>query len=146
MRLQRRVGVTILFLVLIGATFVLSPDPRNESNATAVESNGISSPADAGLRVFIDPETGEVSDGVDPNAVVELDGETENALRHDDDGLTTIRHADGSESLDLQGRFQEASVVQVDENGKRTFCQNSAEAIERALNDKTPTSTTPEVK
>lgn len=36
------------------------------------------------------------------------------------DGLQSVRHADGSVSMDLQGRFQNVAVAKLDEDGKLT--------------------------
>ena len=33
------------------------------------------------------------------------------------DGLQSVRHADGSVTMDLQGRFQNIAVAKLDENG-----------------------------
>lgn len=145
MRTSKRVGVTISFLVLAAAAIaVLAPGGSSESKSVAAAGSGISSPGTAGMRVYLDPETGDVSSEVDPNAVIELDAELENALRHDSEGLETVRHADGAESLNLEGRYQEASVVRIDANGKAVICTDNVANLEKTLTDTTPVS--PEVK
>jgi hypothetical protein len=117
---------------------MLSPDSISNSGVIAVESSGTSLQGESGLRVYMDSETGEVSDGVDPNAVVEIDPDMANALSHDPEGLTTRRNADGSETLDLEGRFHDASVVRMDENGKLIICTENVANLEKALTDTTP--------
>jgi len=146
MRMQKRVGVAILLLLVSAATMVvLSPGDSTESTTAAVSSNGISSPGTAGMRVYLDPETGEVAADVPPNAAIELDGALENALRHDDEGLVVETHANGAMSLNLQERYQDASVVRIDENGKMTFCSSDAQSVLLGITD-TTTPTGPEVK
>jgi hypothetical protein len=99
------------------------------------------------MRAYIDPETGELSvGGPVPAGEVELDADTQNALRHDHEGLEVVRHADGSESMDLQGRYQSVSIIRIDENGKKTICAGDAHQAHRALDTSTPIATTLEVK
>jgi hypothetical protein len=71
----------------------------------------------------------------------------QNALRRDDQGLEVVKHADGTWSMDLQGRYQHVSMVRIDENGALTVCTDNAKAVERNLNHQ-PVSTpnAPEVK
>ena len=145
MRQRKRVGVIILFLIVSAATVVaLSPGDSTETSAIAVESNGASAPGTAGMRVYLDPETGEIAGHIDAQAAIELDAELQEALRHDDEGLTTVRHEDGAESLDLNGRYQEASVVRLDASGKFVVCTDNIANLKRALKDTTPAA--PEVK
>ena len=144
MRDRRRVGITIFLLVVSAAAIaVLSPSGSTDSNTVAVTSD-TSAPGTAGLRVFLDPETGDVVDNTDPSAVLQLDAEMENALRHDTEGLANVKHANGAVSINLDERYQEASIVIIDENGKRTICSSNAADIEKALTGNT--STTAEVQ
>ncbi len=102
-------------------------------------------PGSAALRAYLDPETGELAVGVAPAAELELDPDTENALRRDDEGLVQVRHADGSVSMDLQGRYQSVSIARVNAGGTITVCTESAEGAKHALDGKTPNHA-PEVK
>ena len=88
-------------------------------------------PGVGGLVVAIDPETGEL--GM-PNAqqMNELEGQIipVDDLNHSDAGLQLRRHADGSISVDLQGRFQEFSTVQILPNGQKAFgCTNDPKLL-----------------
>jgi len=96
------------------------------------------------LRVFLDPETGETLAAPDPSAVFELDPEVENALRKDTEGLVNVTHPNGAVSIDLDERYQEASIVVIGENGKRIICSGSADEIKKALSE--TTSSTAEVQ
>jgi len=144
MRMNRRVGVIALLLVVSAAAIaVLSPGRSTQSTTTAtVQSNDNST---AGMRVYLDPETGEVTGTPPASAVIELDAEMQYTLRHDDEGLVMVKHANGATSLDLQGRYGDVSVVRIDENGKATYCNDSEEAVVKNLSD-TTTPTGPEVK
>ena len=144
--MKMRVGVAILLLAVCAATvFVLSPGGSADSNAFAVESDATVAPGTAGLRVFLDPETGDIGAGVDNNAIVELNPEMQNALRYDDEGLTFVKHANGATSVNVDERYQSASYVRMDENGKMVYCTTDAEDLKTGLGD-TSTPTGPEVK
>ena len=144
MRMNRRVGVTALLLIVgVATAIVLAPGDSTESSAMAVSSNDVTAP---GMRAYLDPETGEVTSKIDPDAAIELDAGTQNALRYDDEGLETVHHANGAVSINLDGRYQSASVVRMDENGKFTFCTDNVADIERAANEPVSHPATPEVK
>jgi len=133
MRDRRRVGITIFLLVVSAAAVaVLSPSGSTEVSTVAVTSD-TSAPGTNGLRVFLDPETGETLAAPDPSAVFELDPEVENALRKDTEGLVNVTHPNGAVSIDLDERYQEASIVVIGENGKRIICSGSADEIKKAL-------------
>lgn len=98
------------------------------------------------MMAYLDPETGAISMAPVPASEIELDADTQNALRRDTEGLEIIRHADGSESIDLQGRFQSISTVRIDENGKAIVCTDNVVATDKALTSTQPIPATPEVK
>ncbi|HEX6790393.1 MAG TPA: hypothetical protein VF247_03705 [Candidatus Krumholzibacteria bacterium] len=94
-------------------------------------------PASDGMRVYLDPETGDMTAQPTDAAVAELDAALANTLRADDEGLTVEHHPDGSLSLDLQGRYGDVTMVRIGENGVQTICNNDADQILKNLNDKT---------
>jgi hypothetical protein len=98
------------------------------------------------MRAYLDPETGELVVGALPAGEVELDAAMQNALSKETEGLEMKHHADGSVSMDLQGRFQSATVVHIDENGAVTVCSDNVENVERNLEEKVVHPATPEVK
>jgi hypothetical protein len=99
------------------------------------------------MRAYLDPETGRLAVGAMPAAgEFELDAELQNALRYDDEGLQSVKHADGSVSINLQGRYQSVSVVTLDENGKFSFCTDKLADVESAMNHEVSHPATPEVK
>lgn len=133
-------------LVLSAATLViLSPSSSTDSNAVVVGSSA-ESPGTAGMRAYLDPETGELTTGPMPAGEMALDADTQNALRRDTEGLEIKQHADGSVSMDLQGRYQSVSVARIDENGAITVCSDDAANVERSLTESTVHPATPEVK
>jgi hypothetical protein len=71
--------------------------------------------AAAGMRIYKDEE-GEI--GPPAAAIVPVDND---GTSRDMTGLQAVTLPDGSIMVDLQGRFQEAMVVQIDANGKRVM-------------------------
>jgi hypothetical protein len=123
--------------------------PQNPVVTQEAETNF--APGEAALRARINPETGQVEVTSVPAAgsstQLALDPATANALRRDDEGLKKVFHADGSVSIDLQGRFQSVSVMRIDGNGRRVICTNNAEhACDMLHGAKHPAPQTPEVQ
>jgi hypothetical protein len=77
--------------------------------AAPVPSSGIV-PGSAGMVIAIDPETGQVG-MPSSEQLAELKLTETEAISHEDDGLTQVRHADGSFTVHLQGRYQEYAVI-----------------------------------
>ncbi len=147
MRMRKRVGVTVLLLGVIAATVVvLSPGETKDSNALAVGSTDVSPVGTSAMRAYIDPETGQLTTGIEPvESVIELNPELENALRQDSEGLVPEYRANGTVALNLQGRFQSASVVRIGEDGKVIICSDNVADTQQAFTE-TSNPGTPEVK
>jgi hypothetical protein len=139
------VAVAIIIGVLALAGMFMSPSGIPQTTATIVAAEE-SAPGTASLRAVIDPETGELAMGMVPAGEEALDADTQNALRRDSEGLVQVRHADGSVSMDLQGRFQNVSVARKNADGTVTVCADNAPAVQQALDSKTPVNAVPEVK
>jgi len=61
---------------------------------------------------------------------LEIKQRTDAKVNQSDEGLVSVTHADGTVSLDLQGRFQNFSKVVVDENGNKHYTCNMHPDIE----------------
>jgi hypothetical protein len=84
------------------------------------------------MRVPADPATGEVPAGT-PGRVLTID-EVQELARREAAGLATIRNADGSETLNHEGRFTDFSVVRAGPDGRPVFrCVHGELGIEHAL-------------
>jgi hypothetical protein len=85
-------------------------------------------------RVFINPETGKLGGpppGVEPPG---LSIATQNRLSRSSDGLQTQQLPDGTVLMNLQGRFQNMSVVTLDEHGEaHLICSHSVDHLEKAI-------------
>ncbi len=138
----------IIGLTAFAGTF-MSPSGITGSNTSEQSTTGAAeevAPGTASLRAYLDPETGELTMGVIPAGEEALDPDTQNALRRDSEGLVQVRHADGSVSMDLQGRFQNVSIARINQDGTVTVCADNAESVEQALDSKTSIIVVPEVK
>ncbi|MCI0451597.1 MAG: hypothetical protein L0Z51_04285 [Candidatus Latescibacteria bacterium] len=146
---QKLVGVAFIIAVLgIGSLAVLSTggsDTVPVTETTATSNVDATAPGGAALRAYLDPETGEIAVGLAPAGAPELDPDTQNALRRDDDGLVQVHHADGSVSMDLQGRYQNVSIAHRNADGTFTVCTDNTESVKQAL-DGSAVDHTPEVK
>lgn len=93
----------------------------------------------SGMRIFRDPETGEIGPPTAAQAaeVARIDG-AEN-LEFSSQGLEQVRHADGSVSMDLEGRFQEYLVVRKDASGKiQKSCVQGAKGAKKLIDAPAP--------
>ncbi|WP_223788235.1 hypothetical protein [Marinicella meishanensis] len=73
----------------------------------------------AALTTQVSAQTTQTDKPTEPKTQLELD-----AINQSQQGLEVVRHADGSESVDLKGRFQMFSVAKV-VNGEIVYsCQN----------------------
>ena len=88
---------------------------RSAAKATAVPA-----PAQTGMVVTVDPETGQLSM---PTAeeLATLGVAQDPSLDESDAGLVQVTHPNGAVSIDLQGRFQEYSVVRIAPNGRKVL-------------------------
>lgn len=72
-----------------------------------------------GGQIPLDPQTGQVRPLTQQEAQEMADG-IKQLVNQSSEGLQAVRHADGSISMDLQGRFQSIAVAKLDEDGKLT--------------------------
>lgn len=66
--------------------------------------------------ILINPQTGEIKP-LTPEEAQRLAADLAPMLDNSTDGLTQVQHADGSVSMDLQGRFQNVTVARVNSDG-----------------------------
>jgi hypothetical protein len=143
MQVHRERGITVVLTVLAVAVAVALSTTRNSPSAQATQ---VDAPGTASMRAYRNPETGGIDIGMAPVAAPTLDPDTQNALRRDTRGLVEVRHADGSVSMDLQGRYQSVSVARIDAAGRVTVCTDDVDRATDALHRAAPIATTPEVR
>lgn len=110
-------AVAALLVLAVALPWALSAGgPEVETPETAAFAPGLEA-----ARVAIDPETGEL--GPAPAGEKVADEQLRQMLRRDSEGLTEVVHPDGSASIDLQGRFMNASLARLGADGEvETVC------------------------
>jgi hypothetical protein len=86
----------------------------------------------AGMLIARDPDTGALV-APTPEQVRTLTVAERTGLSRSTEGLSEVRFSDGRVKVDLQGRFMEYSVVQLDRAGCPHFLCVNDEAVLRAL-------------
>lgn len=127
----RRLGLLSIIVAVfaLGATAAISLR-ANQAKSQAKNSSSPASSAQTNdtrgnLRfgahppVPLDPQTGQVRPLTQEEAQ-KLAAGLKELVNQSTDGLQSIQHADGSVSIDLQGRFQSMAVAKRDEDGKLT--------------------------
>jgi hypothetical protein len=100
-------------------------------DAEAVEPSAV---ADNGLRVVVDPETGEIVARLPRQKTDALSAPLGNALNRSTEGLRVFNLANGGRGVHLQGRFQHALVVRMKADGSfETVCVNHSDEAEKIL-------------
>lgn len=122
---QRRLIGTLVALSAVALTAVILVPQNNDTPKSKVEPID-QTPGSAAMRAYLDPETGRPVVGAIPQGVP-LDEETRNMLRRDSAGLIEVHHPNGAVSVHLQGRFQNATVARIGEDGKVTICTDASD-------------------
>ena len=123
-KIKRLVLISIIVAVFaLGAMADVSLRANQMKNSTPRQSSAQTNEARANLRfragaqIPLDPQTGQVRPLTQEEAQ-RLAAEIKRLAIQSTDGLQSVRHADGSVSMDLQGRFQNIAVAKLDEDGK----------------------------
>jgi hypothetical protein len=117
------IGVIVAIFAL-GATAAVSLRTSQAKDSTAKPGNSQTKDKTRGNLSFrvggqipLDPQTGQVRPLTQEEAQEMANG-IKRLVNQSTDGLQSVRHADGSVSMDLQGRFQSIAVAKRDEDGK----------------------------
>lgn len=99
------------------------------------------------MRVYIDPETGELTHApVTEEQRRDAAADSAN-YREDGDTARVVRHADGSTTAYLDGRFEQSTVVTADQNGTlKAHCADAAHASRGAHEHPETAADTPAVE
>lgn len=121
-KIRRLVLISIVVAVFaLGAMATVSL--RGQAKASRPQTGSSPTNARANLRfragapIPIDPQTGQVRPLTQQEAE-RLAAEIKQLVNQSTDGLQSVRHPDGSVSMDLQGRFQNIAVAKLDTDGK----------------------------
>lgn len=124
-RVRRLVWIgSIVAVFALGATAAVSLRTSQAKDSTPRQSNSETKDktrASMSFRVNgpipIDPQTGQVRPLTQAEAQKMAEG-IKQLVNQSTDGLQSVRYADGSVSVDLQGRFQSIAVAKRNEDGK----------------------------
>jgi len=109
-------AVTVISRQNASPRSVVNQPKVNESTANATRSRTFVTRRVGGQDVQVDTQTGEVKP-LTPQEAQQLANGLAPMLDNSTDGLQQVPHADGSVSMDLDGRFQNVTVVRVNTNG-----------------------------
>lgn len=126
---KRRPGLALA--MLLAAAFVLAfgletnisaqvaatGPPKPEPSATPADKSAEETKVNVeGVQVAVDPQTGKLREPT-PEERQALIQAMRRLLSTSTDGLTVVQHPDGSETVDLEGRFQNLSVAKINADG-----------------------------
>ena len=130
-KIRQLVLISIIVAVFaLGATAAVSLRESKSKTSTPQTSSAQTSDARANLRsqIPLNLQTGQVRPLTQEEAQ-RLAAELKQLVNQSTDGLQSVQHADGSVSIDLQGRFQNVAVAKLDEDGKLVqSCVNNLES------------------
>ena len=136
---RRLVLVSILLglTVVVAAAFTVSRqreknvEPKEVGKGFKVElkSRGTSETINmAGQDVQVNPQTGEIQE-LTPEEARKLAEGLKRLIHPSAEGVTQVRHDDGSVSMNLEGRFQNVTVARVNKDGSVSHsCVDTPEA------------------
>ena len=134
--LQTAHALLICGLAFLATSALLAESPGEETETVA--------PARAGLRAYLDPETGELTSTPSREQVEALSEDVrshalEKALSRSSAGLEPFALERGGRGIFLEGRFQSALVVRRrDDGGFQLVCADDAEHAGEALTEPPP--------
>ena len=117
------------FLGFHGVHHARPVDRSPGSRAATLEAAGAGVvPGQAGMRVAIEPETGELG-SPSPQQQKVMEDDLQEMLSRSDAGLFEEVLPDGTVKVHLQGRFQNASIAVIDDDGNlHTSCVENHDA------------------
>jgi hypothetical protein len=132
----RVITVTVAILLIAVAAITVLSKQLSSANVSPSQTAGSEAPKYvtvkvAGQDVQVDPQTGQVKP-LTPEEAKHLADGLKPMFNRSTEGLKQVRHADGSLSMDLQGRFQNVAVARKNADG--TIEQSCVDNPEAAAN------------
>jgi hypothetical protein len=89
-------------------TTVVANASKNQSNFMTVKV--------AGQDVQVDPQTGKMKE-LTPEEAQKMAAGLKKMINQSSEGLVQVQHADGTVSMDMEGRFQNVAVARINKDG-----------------------------
>jgi TolA-binding protein len=125
-RFPRLTLTTVLVATAILAIAAVTVVSRQKARAATAKSEAESLPVAkksnfmtvrvAGQDVEVDSQTGQIKE-LTPEEKQKLAAGLKQMVNQSTEGLVQVQHADGSVSMDLEGRFQNVTVARVNQDG-----------------------------
>jgi hypothetical protein len=109
-------AITVASKQLAGSKTTATPVAQTTHSATPATARNFVTVKVAGRDVQVDPQTGQIKP-LTPEEAKQLADGLKTMLNKSTEGLEQVKNADGSVSMDLQGRFQNVAVARVNEDG-----------------------------
>jgi len=117
---RRLIWISIIVAIFaLGATAAVSLRAKRPASSAHTNNTYTNLRSRVETPVPLDSQTGQVRPLTQEEAQ-RLAAGLKQLANQSTDGLQSVRHADGSVSMDLQGRFQNVAVAKLDEDGKLT--------------------------
>ncbi|MGH9873730.1 MAG: post-PEP-CTERM-1 domain-containing protein [Pyrinomonadaceae bacterium] len=117
-KISRLIWISIIVAVVaLGATAAVSLRPKLPASGDQTNNPRINLHSQVQTPVPLHQQTGQIRPLTQEEAQ-RLAAELKQLVNQSTDRLQSVRHADGSVSMDLQGRFQNIAVAKLDEDGK----------------------------
>ena len=117
-QVRRLIWISIIVAIFaLGATAAVSLRAKQPARSIQTNVTRTNLRSRVETPVPLNPQTGQVRPLTQEEAQRLADG-IKQLANQSTDGLQSVRHADGSVSMDLQGRFQNIAVAKLDEDGK----------------------------
>jgi hypothetical protein len=129
-----RPSTLVQIIASLPAIVLLAAIPaRAQTAATDVSTAEAASADDSGQKAAIDPATGRLR-ALTPDEARALIDSVARSVSQSGDGLTLLYHSNGAISIDLENRFESASLVRMESDGSLTVqCVTTAAEAETFL-------------
>lgn len=123
--------VTVACLGLLPLAVTAQTDAAATAPSSAPELASELGEVAPGMWIFLDPETGLITDSPSPEQAAAMRAQVATLVNESTVGLVGRTYPDGSKSLDLRGRFQSVSILTLTPSGepKMTCAETPDEAL-----------------
>lgn len=124
MRRMKQLVLAVLAVALVPCAYAGDRKAESAPTPSAAKAQG-----EAGMRAYVDPQSGQlVSEPVTDEQKRQATA-VDSAFSQDSSDLEVVHLPDGSTMMDLQGRFQQATVASVQSDGRLTTYCNDADHL-----------------